>query len=65
MDPCFIIGIDLGTTNVAAFLIDLQTGERLASLGLENPQTGLSETIELTGPTWVDVWFERREGQAL
>ncbi len=34
------LAIDLGTTNVAAFLIDLESGERLASLGLENPQTG-------------------------
>ena len=34
------LAVDLGTTNVAAFLIDLETGERLASLGLENPQTG-------------------------
>jgi uncharacterized 2Fe-2S/4Fe-4S cluster protein (DUF4445 family) len=34
------LAVDLGTTNVAAFLINLQTGERLASLGLENPQTG-------------------------
>ncbi len=34
------LAVDLGTTNVAAFLIDLESGERLASLGLENPQTG-------------------------
>jgi uncharacterized 2Fe-2S/4Fe-4S cluster protein (DUF4445 family) len=32
------LAIDLGTTNVAGFLIDLVTGERLASLGIENPQ---------------------------
>jgi uncharacterized 2Fe-2S/4Fe-4S cluster protein (DUF4445 family) len=32
------LAIDLGTTNAAGFLIDLETGERLASLGLENPQ---------------------------
>lgn len=32
------LAIDLGTTNVAGFLIDLETGERLASLGIENPQ---------------------------
>ena len=30
--------VDLGTTNAAAFLLDLKTGRRLASLGLENPQ---------------------------
>jgi uncharacterized 2Fe-2S/4Fe-4S cluster protein (DUF4445 family) len=32
------LAVDLGTTNVAGFLIDLETGKRLASLGLENPQ---------------------------
>lgn len=34
------LAVDLGTTNVAAFLVDLETGERLASLGVENPQVG-------------------------
>ncbi len=33
------LAVDLGTTNVAAFLIDLETGVRLASLAIENPQT--------------------------
>jgi uncharacterized 2Fe-2S/4Fe-4S cluster protein (DUF4445 family) len=32
------LAIDLGTTNVAGFLVDLQSGARLASLGIENPQ---------------------------
>jgi uncharacterized 2Fe-2S/4Fe-4S cluster protein (DUF4445 family) len=32
------LAIDLGTTNVVGFLIDLMTGERPASLGIENPQ---------------------------
>ncbi len=32
------MAVDLGTTNAAAFLIDLETGLRLASLGIENPQ---------------------------
>jgi len=32
------LAVDLGTTNVVGFLIDLMTGERLASLGVENPQ---------------------------
>lgn len=32
------LAVDLGTTNAAAFLVDLETGERLASLGVENPQ---------------------------
>jgi uncharacterized 2Fe-2S/4Fe-4S cluster protein (DUF4445 family) len=34
----FGMAVDLGTTNAAAFLIDLETGMRLASLGIENPQ---------------------------
>ena len=32
------LAVDLGTTNAAAFLIDLASGVRLASLGIENPQ---------------------------
>lgn len=32
------LAVDLGTTNAAAFLVDLEQGERLASLGIENPQ---------------------------
>lgn len=36
--PLLGLAIDLGTTNVAGFLIDLRTGARLASLGIENPQ---------------------------
>ncbi len=36
--PMLGLAIDLGTTNAAGFLIDLETGERLASLGIENPQ---------------------------
>ena len=33
------LAVDLGTTNIAAFLVDLETGRRIASLGIENPQT--------------------------
>ncbi len=36
--PLLGLAVDLGTTNAAAFLVDLKTGARLASLGLENPQ---------------------------
>ena len=36
--PLLGLAVDLGTTNVAAFLIDLSNCQRLASLGLENPQ---------------------------
>lgn len=32
------LAVDLGTTNAAAFLVDLESGARLASLGVENPQ---------------------------
>ena len=32
------LAVDLGTTNAAAFLLDLETGMRLAALGIENPQ---------------------------
>jgi len=32
------LAVDLGTTNVAGFLVDLQSGARVASLGIENPQ---------------------------
>ena len=32
------LAIDLGTTNVAGFLVDLEGGARVASLGIENPQ---------------------------
>ena len=36
--PLLGLAVDLGTTNAAAFLVDLASGQRLASLGLENPQ---------------------------
>jgi uncharacterized 2Fe-2S/4Fe-4S cluster protein (DUF4445 family) len=36
--PMLGLAIDLGTTNAAGFLVDLDSGERLASLGIENPQ---------------------------
>lgn len=32
------LAVDLGTTNIAGFLVDLETGECLGSLGIENPQ---------------------------
>jgi uncharacterized 2Fe-2S/4Fe-4S cluster protein (DUF4445 family) len=34
------LAVDFGTTNCAGFLIDLETGARLATLGIENPQVG-------------------------
>lgn len=36
--PALGLAVDLGTTNAAGFLVDLGSGHRLASLGLENPQ---------------------------
>ncbi|MCX7175289.1 MAG: ASKHA domain-containing protein [Proteobacteria bacterium] len=33
------LAVDLGTTNIAAFLVDLENGRRVASLGIENPQS--------------------------
>lgn len=36
--PLLGLAVDLGTTNAAAFLVDLASGRRLASLGVENPQ---------------------------
>lgn len=32
------LAVDLGTSNIGVFLIDLQNGTTLASLGIENPQ---------------------------
>jgi uncharacterized 2Fe-2S/4Fe-4S cluster protein (DUF4445 family) len=37
--------VDLGTTKIAAFLIDLQTGEELAAAGAPNPQIGYGEDV--------------------
>ena len=36
--PGLGLAVDLGTTNVAAFLMDMESGARLASLAIENPQ---------------------------
>ncbi|MDE3114332.1 MAG: DUF4445 domain-containing protein [Pseudomonadota bacterium] len=38
--PLLALAVDLGTTNVAGFLIDLVTGARVAGFGIENPQVG-------------------------
>jgi len=39
------LAVDMGTTNCAGFLVDLETGTRLASLGTKIPRP-------LTVPTW-------------
>ncbi len=36
---------DLGTTKVAGYLVDLETGEELASTGVMNPQIGYGEDV--------------------
>jgi uncharacterized 2Fe-2S/4Fe-4S cluster protein (DUF4445 family) len=39
------VAVDLGTTKIAAYLIDLETGECLASKGLMNPQIAYGEDV--------------------
>jgi uncharacterized 2Fe-2S/4Fe-4S cluster protein (DUF4445 family) len=39
------LAVDLGTTKIAAFLVDLQTGEDLASGGAPNPQISYGEDV--------------------
>ncbi|HEY5899526.1 MAG TPA: ASKHA domain-containing protein [Burkholderiales bacterium] len=39
------LAVDLGTTNVAGFLIDLETGARLGTLGIENPQASYGADV--------------------
>ncbi len=39
------LAVDLGTTKVAAYLIDLQTGRTLASMAVMNPQIAYGEDV--------------------
>lgn len=39
------LAVDLGTTNVAGFLVDLETGARLGTLGIENPQASYGADV--------------------
>ncbi len=39
------LAVDLGTTKVAAYLVDLESGEILASKGAPNPQIGYGEDV--------------------
>ncbi|HSD84780.1 MAG TPA: ASKHA domain-containing protein [Anaerolineae bacterium] len=39
------LAIDLGTTKIASYLIDLETGEELAANGIMNPQIGYGEDV--------------------
>lgn len=46
-EPCRSLGlaVDLGTTKVAGYLMDLGTGELLGSMGLMNPQIPYGEDV--------------------
>jgi uncharacterized 2Fe-2S/4Fe-4S cluster protein (DUF4445 family) len=37
--------VDLGTTKIAGYLVDLETGEELAAAGVMNPQIGYGEDV--------------------
>lgn len=39
------LAVDLGTTKIAAFLVDLQNGQTLASAGVVNPQIAYGEDV--------------------
>ncbi|MBN1264954.1 MAG: DUF4445 domain-containing protein [Anaerolineales bacterium] len=39
------LAVDIGTTKVAAYLVDLETGETLAKAGAMNPQIGYGEDV--------------------
>jgi len=39
------LAVDLGTTKIAAYLVDLQTGETLTSAGALNPQVAYGEDV--------------------
>jgi uncharacterized 2Fe-2S/4Fe-4S cluster protein (DUF4445 family) len=39
------LAVDLGTTKIAGYLIDLETGEELAATGIMNPQIGYGEDV--------------------
>jgi uncharacterized 2Fe-2S/4Fe-4S cluster protein (DUF4445 family) len=39
------LAVDLGTTKIAGYLVDLETGEELAATGLMNPQIGYGEDV--------------------
>ena len=43
--PLFGLAVDLGTTKVAGYLVDLENGQLLASEGVMNPQTGLGADV--------------------
>lgn len=42
---CLGLAVDIGTTKIAAYLVDLESGNTRASLGLMNPQIAYGEDI--------------------
>lgn len=44
-DKLLGVAVDLGTTSIAAYLTDLETGETLASKGMMNPQIAYGEDV--------------------
>jgi uncharacterized 2Fe-2S/4Fe-4S cluster protein (DUF4445 family) len=45
LPPLLGMAVDLGTTKVAGYLVDLESGRLLASEGVMNPQTGLGADV--------------------
>jgi uncharacterized 2Fe-2S/4Fe-4S cluster protein (DUF4445 family) len=43
--PPLGFAVDLGTTKIAAYLVDLETGKELAAAGTPNPQIGYGEDV--------------------
>ncbi len=43
--PQLGLAVDLGTTTIAGYLVDMTTGETLASKGVMNPQIGYGEDV--------------------
>jgi uncharacterized 2Fe-2S/4Fe-4S cluster protein (DUF4445 family) len=43
--PLLGFAVDLGTTKIAAYLVDLATGNQLAAIGAPNPQIGYGEDV--------------------
>ena len=44
-DPHFGMAVDIGTTKIAAFLVDLANGETIAQAGTMNPQISYGEDV--------------------
>jgi uncharacterized 2Fe-2S/4Fe-4S cluster protein (DUF4445 family) len=55
------LAVDLGSTKIAGYLVDLETGENLASRGIMNPQISYGEDII----TRIDFVIQSPDGQSL